>query len=241
MCLRLKAHKEWCFLLQPIFFNLITGKGKKRLPFATSGLKTLQVAMVKTLQGYPSVSYFSSLFFTPVQWLPPPPDPCIWQALQTVCVRVYECVCSRKGERERKKREWKGKRARRSVYMGVLYVWREGSLVEEVASHKSQLMSITHPEPHSSVHTRAYSPTALSNLWTPRALGKFPPSHTHCEVCPSLKKTPHRCQDGHPDAYTLIKCAPTNSYTHAFHAQLSAAHPRAPGWQRQAVRRRWYI
>lgn len=62
--------------------------------------------------------------------------------------------------------------------------WGQGVLVEEVASHNSQLMSITLIR--SSIHGRAQGP--IHHTRTPRASGTFALSHRLIEVnCHSLK------------------------------------------------------
>lgn len=59
-------------------------------------------------------------------------------------------------------------------------VWWEGFLLKEVASHKSQLMSITLlPERHSSPCTRAHSPTALHARGPQEHRAR---SHTHTHL-----------------------------------------------------------
>lgn len=79
--------------------------------------------------------------------------------------------------------------------------------MKEVASHKSQLMSITLIR--SSIHWCAQGSIhpLLFRLLDPRRPGQIPTlthTHTHTGVnCHSLHQdTLHRCQTGHPEAYT---------------------------------------
>lgn len=84
--------------------------------------------MVQTLQGTFFCLSFLLFVFRP-SWV----TPLTSRPLASVsgrCCKACACLCVRVQEGE-------------GVYMGILYVWREGSLVEEVVSHNSRLMSIT--------------------------------------------------------------------------------------------------
>lgn len=149
--------------------------------------------MVQILQGIPFVSHF--FFFTLVQWLPSPTS--VYGRCCKTCIHV--CVCLRQRDRERK--------GGGGCVHGGLYVWKEGVLVEEVASYKRKLMSTTLIR--SPIHQCAQGPIH------PRSPGQ---NHTlayslHGVSLP--QNTPHKCQDRHPDAYTH-KRTHTDSYAHAY-------------------------
>lgn len=133
-----------------------------------------------------------------------------------VCVCVCVCIRKRKEEMKKgsersKKRERDRKIERRAVYMGVLYVWREGSLVEEVASHKSQLMSITLIR--SPIHQSTQGPIHPRFLRTCGPQEPWANSQPHSEVCHSLK-TPHTDVRWAPRCIHSNVRAPTPTHTH---------------------------
>lgn len=113
-------------------------------------------------KAYRTPSFLSFLLFVfhPSSMTPPhllTPRLCVGLALQSVC----------EWEREKK---WEGKDRERwgPWTWGVLYMWREGSLMEEVASHKSQLMSVTLIR--SPIHQRKQGPIhpRLFRTWGPQ-------------------------------------------------------------------------